>query len=174
MASGADFILLNGELIKNKRTELELTQAELAALVREATGNVYYWEGGSRRHPFDRALRIAKALGLTVDALSVKGQVSRCGPTPPTKKYNRTGTFVRHPGVVVQEYWIGPLGLTPREVADVIGLKVGRVKGFLAGEQPATPNLALLLQKHFGVDARVVMSLQMQRDLVDEERFGDD
>ena len=70
-----------------------------------------------------------------------------------------------HPGeMLLQEYLI-PMGLTQRELAEAIRVPYQRVNELVNGHRGMTTSTALRLAKFFGVSADFWMNLQLRWDL---------
>ena len=54
-----------------------------------------------------------------------------------------------HPGKVLQNEFLGPLGLTQAKLAAHIGVSVQRIDGIIHGKRRITPNIAWLLSQAF-------------------------
>lgn len=75
---------------------------------------------------------------------------------------NRTPT---HPGEMLLEEFLNPMGLTQRELADGIHVPYQRVNDLVNGRRGITPNTALRLAKFFGNSPAFWMNLQLRWDL---------
>jgi addiction module HigA family antidote len=75
---------------------------------------------------------------------------------------NRTPT---HPGEMLLEEFLVPMGLTQRELADSIHVPYQRVNDLVNGRRGITSNTALRLAKYFGNTAAFWMNLQLRWDL---------
>ncbi len=75
---------------------------------------------------------------------------------------NRTPT---HPGEMLQEEFLIPMGLTQRALADAIHVPYQRVNDLINGRRSMTPSTALRLAKFFGNSAGFWMNLQLRWDL---------
>lgn len=75
---------------------------------------------------------------------------------------NRTPT---HPGEMLLEEFLVPMGLTQRELADGIHVPYQRVNDLVNGRRGITPDTALRLAKYFGNTAAFWMNLQLRWDL---------
>ncbi|CAN5443910.1 HigA family addiction module antitoxin [soil metagenome] len=75
-------------------------------------------------------------------------------PRPPT-----------HPGEMLIEEFLTPLGLTQRELADGIGVPYQRVNELVNGRRGVTPSTALRLAKFFDVSPDLWMNLQLRWEL---------
>lgn len=75
---------------------------------------------------------------------------------------NRAAT---HPGEILREDFLIPLGMTQKQLADSIHVPFQRVNEIVAGKRGLTPSTALRLSKFFGTSPDFWMNLQMRRDL---------
>ena len=75
-----------------------------------------------------------------------------------------------HPGDVLMEDFIGPLGLTRYKVAKLAGVQQRRIDEICAGNRGITADTALRLARLFATDAAFWMNLQAQFDLETAER----
>ncbi|MGQ0602096.1 MAG: HigA family addiction module antitoxin [Anaerolineales bacterium] len=70
-----------------------------------------------------------------------------------------------HPGEMLLEEFIGPMGLTQRDLADAIHIPYQRINEIINGRRGMTPSTALRLGKFFGTSADFWMNLQLRWDL---------
>lgn len=70
-----------------------------------------------------------------------------------------------HPGEMLLEDFLKPMGLTQRELADAIHVPYQRVNEVINGRRGITPSTALRLSKFVGVSADFWMNLQLRWDL---------
>ena len=70
-----------------------------------------------------------------------------------------------HPGEMLLEEFLIPMGLTQRELADAIRVPYQRVNDLVNGRRGMTPNTALRLARYFGNTPAFWMNLQLRRDL---------
>ena len=70
-----------------------------------------------------------------------------------------------HPGEMLLEEFLNPMGLTQRELADAIHVPYQRVNDLVHGRRGITPSTALRLAKYFGMSADFWMTLQLRWDL---------
>jgi antitoxin HigA-1 len=75
---------------------------------------------------------------------------------------NRTPT---HPGEMLLDEFLVPMGLTQRELAELIHVPYQRVNDLVNGRRGMTPNTALRLAKFFGNTPAFWMNLQLRWDL---------
>lgn len=80
---------------------------------------------------------------------------------------NRLAT---HPGEMLREEFLKPMGLTQKELADAIRVPFQRVNEIVSGKRGLTPSTALRLAKYFGMSAGFWLNLQMKCDLQAAER----
>lgn len=72
-----------------------------------------------------------------------------------------------HPGEMLREEFLDPMGLTQRELADGIGVPYQRVNEVVNGKRGVTPSTALRLAEFFGTSVGFWMNLQARLDLYD-------
>jgi addiction module HigA family antidote len=70
-----------------------------------------------------------------------------------------------HPGEMLLEEFLYPMGLTQRELAEAIHVSYQRVNEIVNQRRGITPATALRLAKFFGVSAEFWMNLQLRWDL---------
>lgn len=75
-----------------------------------------------------------------------------------------------HPGEVLMEDFIAPMGLTRYRVAKLSGMQQRRIDEICVGNRGITADTALRLARLFGTDAAFWMNLQAQYDLETAER----
>lgn len=70
-----------------------------------------------------------------------------------------------HPGEMLLEEFLAPMGLTQRELAGAIRVPYQRINEIINGRRGMTPSTALRLGKYFGMSADFWMNLQLRWDL---------
>lgn len=75
-----------------------------------------------------------------------------------------------HPGEMLLEEFLIPMGLTQRELADAIHVPYQRINEIINGRRGITPSTALRLGKFFGMSAGFWMNLQLRWDLYHAQR----
>ncbi len=70
-----------------------------------------------------------------------------------------------HPGEMLLEEFLKPLGLTQRELADSIHVPYQRINEVINGKRGMTPGTALRLEKFLGMPASFWLNLQLRWDL---------
>ena len=70
-----------------------------------------------------------------------------------------------HPGEMLLEEFLNPMGLTQRELADAIHVPYQRVNDIVNGRRGITPSTALRLAKVFGMSADFWLNVQLRWDL---------
>ncbi|MFA9439397.1 HigA family addiction module antitoxin [Uliginosibacterium sp. sgz301328] len=79
-----------------------------------------------------------------------------------------------HPGEILQEEWLGPLGITQYALAKAIDVPPRRINEIVKGNRAITADTALRLARFFGTDAQSWLNLQTGYDLaVTEEAMHD-
>ncbi len=70
-----------------------------------------------------------------------------------------------HPGEILLEEFLIPLGMTQRHLADAIHVPYQRVNDIINGRRGITPDTALRLAKLFNTSADFWMNLQIRREM---------
>ena len=70
-----------------------------------------------------------------------------------------------HPGEMLLEEFLKPMGITQRELSNAINVSYQRVNEIINGKRGITPSTALRLAKVFGVSADFWMNIQLRWDL---------
>lgn len=70
-----------------------------------------------------------------------------------------------HPGEMLIEEFLKPLGLTQAELAERIGVSYPRVNELVHGRRAMTPDTALRLERLLGVEAQFWLNLQVRWEL---------
>lgn len=70
-----------------------------------------------------------------------------------------------HPGEILREEFMKPMGITARELAADIDVSPSRISELVNGRRPITADTGLRLGLYFGMDARFWMNLQTEYDL---------
>ena len=71
-----------------------------------------------------------------------------------------------HPGEILSEEFLKPLGLTQVALAEHLGIPVQRINELVRGKRGVTPQTAWLLAGAFGTTAEFWLTLQANHDLV--------
>ena len=75
-----------------------------------------------------------------------------------------------HPGEILFEDFMKPLGLTQNRLAQGLGVTPIRITKIVNGERPISVDTALRLARYFGTSAAVWLRLQVRYDLEVAER----
>ena len=75
-----------------------------------------------------------------------------------------------HPGEMLRQEFLLPMGLTQRRLADAIHVPYQRINEIVNGRRGVTPATALRLARFFGVSAQFWMNLQLRWDLYHSRR----
>lgn len=78
-----------------------------------------------------------------------------------------------HPGPIVREFCIEPLGLTVTDAAEALGVTRKTLSALLNGKAGISPEMALRLSKVFGRTPEGWLRLQQQFDLWRAEKSVD-
>ena len=73
-----------------------------------------------------------------------------------------------HPGEILNEEFLRPLGITQYRLARQIGVDARRINAIIHGQRSVTAETALLFAHFFGNSAEFWMGLQSQYDLEKE------
>jgi addiction module HigA family antidote len=74
-----------------------------------------------------------------------------------------------HPGEILREEFLAPLGLAPYSLAKALGVPRTRIERMAREETPVTPDTALRLARYFNMTPEFWMNLQTAYDLAREE-----
>ncbi len=83
-----------------------------------------------------------------------------------------TDRIPTHPGVMLGEEFLDPLGLTQRDLADAILVPYQRVNEIMNQKREITPDTALRQAKYFGNTPGFWMNLQLRYDLYQVQKSG--
>jgi len=75
-----------------------------------------------------------------------------------------------HPGEMLLEEFLRPMGITQRELADSIHVPYQRINELTNRRRGMTPSTALRLAKYFGMSADFWLNLQLRWDLYHAQR----
>ncbi|MBS3967468.1 MAG: HigA family addiction module antidote protein [Truepera sp.] len=79
-----------------------------------------------------------------------------------------------HPGEVLRELCIEPLGLTVTQAAEALGVSRKTLSALLNGRAGISPEMAIRLSKAFGTSAESWLTQQLHYDLwIAEQNLGD-
>jgi addiction module HigA family antidote len=74
--------------------------------------------------------------------------------------------FAVHPGEILAEEFMKPLGISQVALAERIGVSPRRINEICRGKRAVSAETAFLLAKAFGTDPQIWMNLQATYDLV--------
>jgi len=79
-----------------------------------------------------------------------------------------------HPGEVLQDEFLEPLGVTQHRLAVSIGVPPRRINEIVHGKRRITADTALRLARYFGTTDRFWLNLQTRFDLeIEKDQLGD-
>lgn len=79
-----------------------------------------------------------------------------------------------HPGEILLEEFLKPMGLSQNKVALAIRVPARRINEIVLGKRRITPDTALRLAKYFRMSPQFWLGLQMDYDLdVAEDQYAD-
>lgn len=70
-----------------------------------------------------------------------------------------------HPGEILREDFMKPLGITARQLAADIDVSPSRISDIVHGRRPITADTALRLGLYFGMEPRFWINLQAEYDM---------
>jgi addiction module HigA family antidote len=76
-----------------------------------------------------------------------------------------TNRIPTHPGEMLLEEFLAPMGITQKNLADNIEVPYQRINEIVNGRRGITPSTALRLAKFFDMSADFWMNLQLRWDL---------
>jgi addiction module HigA family antidote len=75
-----------------------------------------------------------------------------------------------HPGEVLREEYLVPLGLSARALAKALGIPANRLTEIMRGARDVSADTAIRLGRYFGTDPRFWLNLQAAYDLSKAEK----
>ena len=82
--------------------------------------------------------------------------------------------FAIHPGEILREEFMKPMGLSSYRLAKELRLPIPRVNEIVREERSVTADTALRLARYFGTSAQVWMNLQAEYDLRQAQKKATD
>ena len=70
-----------------------------------------------------------------------------------------------HPGAILLEEWLNPLGISQYALAKAISVPPRRINEIVKGKRAITSDTALRLAAYFGTDAQSWLNLQSHYDM---------
>lgn len=70
-----------------------------------------------------------------------------------------------HPGEILLEEFMEPLGLSEKNLSEALGIGVGRISRIVTGKSKISADIALRLARYFGTTPQLWMNLQSKYDL---------
>ena len=70
-----------------------------------------------------------------------------------------------HPGEILRELYLKPLGVTVTRAAEALGVSRKHVSAIVNGHSPVTPDMALRLASAFATEPELWVNMQAQHDL---------
>ena len=80
-----------------------------------------------------------------------------------------TNRIPTHPGVILLEEFLEPMGITQVDLAAHIGVPVQRINEIVRGKRGISTETAWLLSDAFGTTPQLWMNLQMMYDIVSQK-----
>ena len=75
-----------------------------------------------------------------------------------------------HPGEILREEYLAPLGMSARALANSLGVPANRLTEIMRGERDVSADTAIRLGRYFGTDPRFWLNLQAAFDLSKAEK----
>jgi addiction module HigA family antidote len=75
-----------------------------------------------------------------------------------------------HPGEILRELYLEPMGVTITQAADALGVSRKHVSAIVNARVPVTPDMAMRLAAVFATEPELWVNLQAQYDLWDVSR----
>lgn len=80
-----------------------------------------------------------------------------------------------HPGEILMEEYLQPLGVTQHKLAVSVGVPPRRINEIVHGKRRITPDTALRLARYFGTSERFWLNLQDRYDIeIERDRMADE
>jgi len=79
---------------------------------------------------------------------------------------NRMGMTPSHPGEFIREEVLAPLGLSLTVAAEILGVRRATLSDLVNEKARLSPELALRLEKAFGLDMETLLRMQAWHDAV--------
>jgi addiction module HigA family antidote len=90
------------------------------------------------------------------------------------KKREPAGAYNPHPGEVLFEEFMKPLGMSQNALARAIKVSPRRINELVQGKRAVSADTDLRLARYFGVSAGIFLGLQADYDLMEQRRkLGD-
>lgn len=78
-----------------------------------------------------------------------------------------------HPGEILLEEFLNPMGLSQNQLANNIGVSPRRINEIVHGQRRITADTAIRLAHHFKMSSQFWLGLQMDYDLdIEEDRLA--
>jgi addiction module HigA family antidote len=87
----------------------------------------------------------------------------------PNRKFRRP----IHPGVMLQQEFLGPLRVSTERFASHVGVPVAEIDAFVRGDRDLSPSLALRIGNAVGTSVQMWLNMQMAVDLYDAMQSPD-
>jgi addiction module HigA family antidote len=77
----------------------------------------------------------------------------------------KVGMKPSHPGALIKDEILDPLGLTMARAAEVLGVRRATVSDLINGKAALSPEMALRIEKAFGVSMDTLLRVQAWHDV---------
>jgi addiction module HigA family antidote len=75
-----------------------------------------------------------------------------------------------HPGELLKEEVLAPLGLSVTAAADILGVGRPALSAVLNGKASLSPEMALRAEKAFGISMELLLKMQLQYDIAETRK----
>ena len=103
---------------------------------------------------------------VLINTSDVSAKAKRCSTRRGTTRRLRT-----HPGEVLREEYLVPLGLSARALAKALDVPANRLTEIMRGTRDVSADTAIRLGRYFRTDPRFWLNLQAAHDLSKAERL---
>jgi antitoxin HigA-1 len=81
------------------------------------------------------------------------------------EEFNKMARIRTHPGEVLREEFMAPLGISARQLATTLDVPGNRISDIMRGRRDVSADTAIRLARYFGTDPRFWINLQTAHDL---------
>jgi antitoxin HigA-1 len=81
-----------------------------------------------------------------------------------SKQPKRIGMTLTHPGEFIRDEVLDELGLSVSEAAEILGVRRATLSNLVNGNASLSPEMALRIEKAFGLDMQTLLNMQVWHD----------
>ncbi len=100
-----------------------------------------------------------------LDSWKAEGFATEVQILPPDAKKPEPVFLCPPPGYILEKEYLGPLGISPADLAERIGMSIGAVTSLITGEAAVGVELSLRLARYFSTAPDFWVHLQLDHDL---------